>query len=61
MDLITLDVSAVERRHVYSGASVELIGQQILLDDAARKARTIGYELLTGFGTRWERRYVCDD
>ena len=61
MDLITLDVSAVERRHVYPGASVELIGQQILLDDAARKARTIGYELLTGFGTRWERRYVCDD
>ena len=61
MDLITLDVSAVDRRHVYPGAPVELIGQKILLDDAAKKAGTVGYELLTGFGTRWERRYVNDD
>jgi len=60
MDLITLDVSSVPRREVYPGARVELIGQHVLLDDAARKAGTIGYELLTGLGTRWERRYVSD-
>ena len=60
MDLMTLDVSAVADQHVYAGASVELIGKNILLDEAARTAGTIGYELLTGFGARWERRYIRD-
>ncbi|MEE8094627.1 MAG: alanine racemase C-terminal domain-containing protein, partial [Gammaproteobacteria bacterium] len=60
MDLLTLDVSAVADQHVYPGASVELIGKNILLDEAARTAGTIGYELLTSFGARWERRYVRD-
>lgn len=60
MDLLTLDVSAVAGEHVYPGASVELIGKTILLDEAAKTAGTIGNELLTGFGARWERRYVRD-
>jgi len=60
MDLITLDVSAVARRDVFPGATVELIGSHVLLDEAARRAGTIGYELLTGFGDRLERRYVRD-
>ena len=60
MDLLTLDVSAVAGQHVYPGARVELIGKNILLDEAARTAGTIGYELLTGFGVRWERRYIRD-
>ena len=60
MDLLTLDVSAVTGQHVYPGASVELIGENILLDEAARTAGTISYELLTGLGARWERRYVRD-
>jgi alanine racemase len=60
MDLLTMDVSAVAGQHVHPGASVELIGKNILLDEAARTAGTIGYELLTGFGARWERRYVRD-
>ncbi len=60
MDLMTLDVSAVAGLRVETGATVELIGKNILLDEAARTAGTIGYELLTGFGARWERRYVRD-
>jgi alanine racemase len=31
------------------------------LDDAARAAGTIGYELLTGMGLRHHRRYVGDE
>lgn len=61
MDLLTLDVSSVGRQYVYPGASVELIGRNMLLDDAAKAAGTIGNELLTGFGSRWERRFVRDD
>jgi alanine racemase len=37
---------------------VELFGDNISLDDAARAAGTIGYELLTSLGGRYERRYV---
>jgi alanine racemase len=61
MDLLTLDVSRVDRQHIYAGASVEFVGQNVLLDDAAKTAGTIGYELLTGFGSRWERRFVRDN
>ena len=28
------------------------------IDDVARAAGTIGYELLTGLGLRYERRYI---
>jgi alanine racemase len=61
MDLLTLDVSSVGRQYVYPGSSVELIGRNMLLDDAAKAAGTIGHELLTGLGSRWERRFVRDD
>ena len=37
---------------------IELFGPNILLDDAARAAGTIGYEFLTGLGTRYVREYL---
>jgi len=58
MDLLSLDVTTVARQDVYPGASVELIGSNILLDDVADAAGTIAYEILTGLGCRWERRYI---
>lgn len=58
MDLVTLDVSAVARRDIYPGASVELLGQHVLLDDVAERSGMISYEILTGFGLRAERRYI---
>ena len=39
------------------GAMVELLGSNVLLDELARAAGTIGYELLTRLGPRWQRRY----
>ena len=50
MDLITVDVSGVAPEHVQPGTSVELIGRNALLDDVARLAGTIGYEILTRLG-----------
>ena len=58
MDLITLDVSGLAPAEVQPGSTVELLGRNVLLDDLGRAAGTIGYEILTGLGRRWQRRYV---
>ena len=57
MDVTTIDVSKVPEHLLYEGAPVEYVGDTIALDDAARAAGTIGYELLTGIGRRFQR--VC--
>ncbi len=56
MDLITFDISAVPEAKV--GDSLELIGPTHTIDDLADQAGTIGYEILTGLGNRYARRYV---
>lgn len=58
MDLITVDVSHLADDAVAPGTVVDLIGPQLPVDDVARNAGTIGYEILTGFGARYARRYV---
>ena len=58
MDLITLDVSGLAPGALQPGDPVELIGRNVPLDDLARAAGTIGYEVLTGLGSRWQRRYI---
>ena len=58
MDMITLDVSGVAPADLQPGDSVELLGRNVLLDDLARAAGTIGYDILTGLGPRWQRRYI---
>jgi alanine racemase len=57
MDLVTLDVSALPDGAVYPGIMVEFIGQHYTLDQLANDAGTIGYEILTGLGSRIERVY----
>jgi alanine racemase len=58
MDLITLDVTDVPERDTRPGTWVDLIGDAPTVDDIAREAGTIGYEILTLLGHRYARRYV---
>jgi alanine racemase len=58
MDLITLDVSALPAGAVQSGTAVELLGGAVPIDELARAAGTISYEILSSLGTRLQRVYV---
>lgn len=58
MDLITLDVTDVAGEFAHRGGWVELIGEAVTVDDLADHAGTIGYEILTRFGKRFQRAYV---
>jgi alanine racemase len=58
MDLTTIDVTGLPDALVAPGTLVELIGKHVSLDDVAAAANTISYEILTGLGVRWQRRYV---
>jgi len=58
MDLIAVDVTDLPDGLATRGAWVELFGANIAVDDVAKQAGTIGYELLTGLGSRLSRRYI---
>jgi alanine racemase len=58
MDLTSFDISGLDENDVRPGDYIELFGNNISLDDAARAAGTIGYELLTSLGNRYHRRYL---
>ncbi len=57
MDLISFDVSAVDPALARPGATIELLGADYGVDDAAADAGTIGYEILTALGRRYHRVY----
>lgn len=57
MDLITLDVSALDASDCRPGTAVSLLGGGIDIDEQAALAGTIGYELLTQLGKRYRRIY----
>ena len=54
MDLLTVDVTALGE----VPAAMEILGDRQGVDDLARAAGTIGYEILTSLGRRYERRHV---
>lgn len=54
MDLMVIDVTGNE---VSEGDWVELIGEDVSLDEVARWADTVPYEILTGLGSRIPRVY----
>jgi alanine racemase len=56
MDLMAADVTEI--RAAARGDWAELFGPNVPIDGVARTAGTIGYELLTGLGGRYARRYV---
>ena len=56
MDLISVDITGIEG--VKPGDWAEIIGSTISVDDLAKCAGTIGYELLTTLGARHKRIYI---
>ena len=61
MDLTIFDVTDIPARDIQAGDYIELFGPNMALDNVARAAGTIGYELLTSLGLRYERRYIDPD
>lgn len=57
MDSITVDISALPEDRLSLGSSVEMLGPHQTLEDVARDAGTISYEILTGLGHRYKRQY----
>jgi len=55
MDLIGIDVTNCPAAE--AGALAEIIGPHQALDTLAAAAQTIGYEILTSLGSRYNRRY----
>ena len=53
MDMITVDVTACTQATI--GSPVQLWGPQLSVDEIARHANTIGYELLTRLSERVPR------
>lgn len=58
MDLTIFDVTDVPQNAIRAGDYIELIGANVPVDAAATAAGTIGYELLTALGLRYQRRYI---
>ncbi len=58
MDYIIVDVSKIKFENIKVGDWVELIGKNISLDEIARKANTIPYEILNSIGNRVKKSYI---
>lgn len=58
MDLMAIDVTEVPTGEVEAGDFATLLGEGIGVDELARHAETIGYEILTSLGRRYHRRYI---
>ncbi len=58
MDLVTLDVTQVPQASVHPGTAVEFIGPNQTVDELARAAGTLPYEIYTRLGPRIERHYT---
>jgi alanine racemase len=57
MDLFSIDVTGIDPKHVFPGAYVDLLDGRYGVDDFARDAGTIGYEVLTQLGGKHHRIY----
>ncbi|MBV9556108.1 MAG: alanine racemase [Pseudolabrys sp.] len=57
MDLLTVDVSDLPEGTPKRGDTAILVGDEITVDDLAKAAGTIGYEVLTSLGRRYHRVY----
>gem|GEM_PF-6629418 len=61
MDLTIFDVTDIPANAIRAGDYIELFGPNVPVDETARAAGTIGYEMLTGLGLRYERQYLMAD
>ena len=57
MDLLAIDITDLPDNAARRGDLVTLIGDEMTVDDVAKAAGTIGYEVLTGLGRRYHRVY----
>jgi len=57
MDLMAINITALPDHSVRRGDMVTLIGGAIGVDELAAAAGTIGYEVLTSLGPRYQRIY----
>ncbi|MBY5720706.1 alanine racemase [Rhizobium leguminosarum] len=57
MDSITVDITALPEGTLKLGSLVEVLGPHQTLEDVARDAGTIAYEILTNLGDRYHREY----
>ena len=60
MDLMTVDITDIEKNAVRRGHLVTLIGEGITVDELAHHFGSIGYEVLTSLGPRYTRVYKGD-
>ena len=58
MDIATFDVTDVPERLLAKTEWIDLINKDLRVDHLAEAAGTIGYEILTSLGRRYERVYV---
>lgn len=58
MDLVTIDISQIEGQQPAQGDTIEILGPNQTIDDLAKSAGTIGYEILTSLGARYKRHYI---
>ncbi|MEZ2224432.1 alanine racemase [Rhizobium sp. RCC_161_2] len=58
MDSVTVDITALPQGTLSLGSLVEVIGPHQTLEDLAKSAGTISYEILTGLGHRYYRDYL---
>lgn len=58
MDLLTADVTGVPDGLLQVGGWAEIIGPHRDVDQVAKEAGTIGYEVLTRLGSRYHRLYL---
>jgi alanine racemase len=61
MDLLAIDVTDISPTFARRGVRAELIGDHVTVDDMARWAGTIPYEILTSLGSRYSRLYSGAD
>lgn len=59
MDMLTVDLT--DHPRAAPGRMVEILGPNQSVDQLAAAAGTIGYEILTSLGARYERRYTEAD
>lgn len=58
MDMTIFDITDLPAKAIAAGDYIELFGPNMPIDDVARAAGSIGYEMLTGLGLRYERHYL---
>ena len=57
MDLITIEIGHLEKQPEI-GSAIEILGPNQSVDDLADACGTIGYEILTSLGQRYQREYI---